>query len=346
VKVAVTEGADEPIVKLHVPVPEQAPLQPANTDPAVGDAVKVTGLDVLIAVLVHVPDVVPAVEVQLTPPVPVTVPLPVPAASTVTGNDEGMKLAVTDCAEFMVTEQALVPEQAPPQPLNEEPADAVGVRVTVVPCVNESVQVAPQLITPGELVTVPEPPPLVLTVSEKVGAGEKVAVTGTAAVPIVKVQVDVPEQPAPDQPAKTEPEAAAAVSVIEVLVLKLAEQVAPHAIPAGALDTDPEPVPARLMFTGKAAGMKLALTVCAEFIVTEQDPVPEHAPLHPANTEADVAGVAVRVTAVAVSKFAEHVAPQVIPAGALLTDPDPAPVNKTVSGTCGVCAGPNVATTF
>jgi hypothetical protein len=159
--------------------------------------------------------------------------------------------------------------------------------------------VAPQLIAPGELVIVPEPVPVLLTDSVKVGAGENVAVTGTAAVPMVKLQGPVPEQPAPLQPAKTEAEDdGVAVSVIGVLVLKLAEQVAPQLIPAGALATDPDPVPARVTFTGKAAGMKLALTDCAEFMVTEQAPVPLQAPLQPANTEAEEVGVAVRPTTV------------------------------------------------
>jgi hypothetical protein len=160
-------------------------------------------------------------------------------------------------------------------------------------------QVAPQLMVPGELVMVPEPAPMVLTDRVNVGAGEKVAMTGTAAVPMVKLQVPVPEQPAPVQPAKTDAdEEGVAVSVISVLVLKLAEQVAPQLIPAGALATDPDPVPASVTFTGKEAGMKLALTDCAEFMVTEHVPVPEQAPPQPANTEAEEVGVAVRPTTV------------------------------------------------
>jgi hypothetical protein len=86
--------------------------------------------------------------------------------------------------------------------------------------------------------------------------------------------------------------------VIRVLVLKLAEQVAPQLIPAGELLTDPDPVPARVTFTGKEAGMKSALTDWAEFMVTEQAPVPEQAPPQPANTEAAEDGVAVSATTV------------------------------------------------
>ena len=148
---------------------------------------------------------------------------------------------------------------------------------------------------PSPLVTVPVPEPVVLTVS--VNCGAKVAVAPTAEVPIVKLQVPVPEQPAPVQPANTDAEDdGVAVRVIRVLVLKLAEQVAPQLIPAGELLTDPDPVPARVTFTGKAAGMKVALTDWAEFIVNEHVPVPEQAPPQPANTEAAEEGAAVRVT--------------------------------------------------
>ena len=68
------------------------------------------------------------------------------------------------------------------------------------------------------------------------------AVTVAAAV-IGTVQVPVPGHPVtPLQPVKVEPGAAVAVRVTEVL--KLAEQVKPQLIPAGALVTVPLPVPA------------------------------------------------------------------------------------------------------
>jgi hypothetical protein len=119
-----------------------------------------------------------------------------------------------------------------------------------------------------------------------------------AVVPTVKVQLPVPEQ-APLQPANTEPPAGVAVRVTEVPVLKLAVQVGPQLMPAGALLTEPLLVPASVTLTGKAAGIKLALTDCTELIVTVQVPVPEQpAPLQPANREADDVGVAVNVAEV------------------------------------------------
>src|SRR5437899_2858783 len=69
----------------------------------------------------------------------------------------------------MVTVQVPVPVQAPLQPVNVEPASAVAVSVTVVPCENEAEQVAPQSIPVGELVTVPEPVPDFVTVRVCVG---------------------------------------------------------------------------------------------------------------------------------------------------------------------------------
>jgi len=65
-------------------------------------------------------------------------------------------------------------------------------------------------------------------------------------------------------------------------------------------------------------------------IVREQLPVPEHAPPHPEKVEPE-AGAAVSVTAVAWAKGALQVAPQLMPAGALETVPEPVPALLTVS---------------
>ena len=97
--VAVAATAAVPIVKLHDPVPMQAPVQPANTDPAAGVAVSVTAVLVFTEAL-HVPG-------QLIP-LPVTVPVPVPARVTFTGKEVGMKSALTDCAALIVTVQVVL----------------------------------------------------------------------------------------------------------------------------------------------------------------------------------------------------------------------------------------------
>ena len=132
--VAVTATGAVPIVNVQLPVPEQAPLQPANSDAELaGDAVNVTAAPVLIALaFVHVPDAVPALIVQLTPPVPLTVPLPAPAPPTVTV--VRLKVAVTAWAAVMLTLHGIVvPLQAPLHPAKADPAGALGVRFTVEP---------------------------------------------------------------------------------------------------------------------------------------------------------------------------------------------------------------------
>jgi hypothetical protein len=79
----------------------------------------------------------------------------------------------------------------------------------------------------------------------------------------VTEQVPVPVQPAPLQPVKVEPVAGAAVKVIAVPLAKLAEQVAPQLMPAGALVTVPVPVPALVTVRVKlfVDGVKVAVTV-------------------------------------------------------------------------------------
>src|SRR5207247_3710196 len=75
---------------------------------------------------------------------------------------------------------------------------------------------------------------------------------------------------------------------------------------------------------------KVAVTVVAALRVTVQVPVPEQPPpVQPVKVE-PAAGVAVNVTEVPLAKLAVHVAPQLIPAGALVTVPLPVPAGVTV----------------
>ena len=107
-------------------------------------------------------------------------------------------------------------------------------------------------------------------------------------------------------------------------------------MPAGVLVTVPEPAP--LWVTESVIGSRLnvAVTDVAPLTVTAQVPVPEQAPLQPAKEEPG-AGVAVRVMAVPGVTDCEHVAPQLIPAGLLVTEPEPAPllVTESVTGVTG-----------
>ena len=74
----------------------------------------------------------------------------------------------------------------------------------------------------------------------------------------------------------------------------------------------------------------MAVTEATELRVTIHAPVPEQAaPVQPVNVEPDAA-VAVKVTTVLLGKAAEHVDPQLMPAGLLVTVPAPPPVLFTV----------------
>jgi len=81
----------------------------------------------------------------------------------------------------------------------------------------------------------------------------------------------------------------------------MAEQVAPHSIPAGAEVTVPLPVPALLTVSVKGGAAKPVLTNLDAFMVTVQV-VPETAshPLQPMTVDPPV-GVAVSVTTVPLS---------------------------------------------
>jgi hypothetical protein len=166
----------------------------------------------------------------------------------------------------------------------------------------------------------------------------KVAVTVAAAV-MGTVQVPVLEQPPPLQPENVEPGLAVALRVTVLVVGKLAEQVAPQLIPAGALVTVPLPVP--LFFTVSVADRKskVAVTMVVAVTVTVQAPVPVHPPpLQPEKTESEP-GVAVRVTAVPLGYVPEQLGPQLMPPTELVTVPLPPPIFTTASPKiCGVLA--------
>ncbi len=170
----------------------------------------------------------------------VTVPEPVPPLVTDSVTGTRLNVAVTDLAALTVTAQAPVPEQAPLQPANDEPAAGDAVSVMAVPGATDCEHVAPQLMPAGLPLTVPEPVPPFVT-DNVTGTRLKVAVTDVAAL-TVTAQVPVPEQ-APLQPAKEEPAAGVAVSVMAVPWVRDCEQVAPQLMPAGLLVTVPEPVP-------------------------------------------------------------------------------------------------------
>jgi hypothetical protein len=184
---------------------------------------------------------------------------------------------VTEVFAFIVTVHVPVPTQPPPlHPAKTEPASGAAVSVTVVPVSTEVEQVAPQLIVPGELVTVPEPAPVLLTDSVNVGAGEKVAVAVSDEVWVVKVQTfeaEVQLETATEgdsvQPPNTDP--AAGVAVSDTFVPVATEALVQVPLAQGTVPlTLPVPAPARVTDTGKALAIKLAVTDLAWVIDTVQ----------------------------------------------------------------------------
>lgn len=229
----------------------------------------------------------------------------------------------------MVMVQDPVPVQAPDHPVKVEPEAGVAVSVTFDPLAKPALQVAPQSIPVGLLVTVPVPVPARLTVRTGLVTG-KVNVAVTDMFPLrVTEQVVVPAH-APDHPANVEPAAGVAVSVTAVPLAKLALHVVPQLMPVGELVTVPAPVPARVTFsTGSAATtLKVAVTVVVVFMLKTHALVPLQPPDHPAKVEPS-AGLAVRVMLVPEEKVAVQVDPQLMPDGLLLTLPLPVPANFT-----------------
>jgi hypothetical protein len=184
-------------------------------------------------------------------------------------------------------------------------------------------------------VPVDEFPPITLvglTVIEESAAGGfelKVALTDFAAS-MVTLQVPVPLH-APLQPANVEPESGAAVKLTTVPLEKFDKHVVPQEIPEGVLVTVPAPVPllATVRVKGPEFAVKFALTDFAASRDTLQAPVPLQAPLQPAKVDPE-SGVAVKLTTVPLSKSAEQLEPQEIPAGVLVTVPVPVPLFVTV----------------
>ena len=99
----------------------------------------------------------------------VVVPIATPVApdagflAVTVGTGRELKVAVADLALVIATVHAPVPEQAPVQPPKADPRVGAAVSDTEAPLAKLAEQVAPQLIPPGELVTVPEPLPLLVT---------------------------------------------------------------------------------------------------------------------------------------------------------------------------------------
>src|SRR3990172_2274215 len=126
--------------------------------------------------------------------------------------EKAPNVAEADVGVFRVTAQVgSAPEQGPPQARRDEPAPGAAVSVTEVPQEKSASHVAPHVMPPGALVTVPLP--LFVTVS-LTGRAEKVAVTDRWVV-IETLQPPVPLH-APLQPSNFAPSAGDALTPTDV----------------------------------------------------------------------------------------------------------------------------------
>src|SRR6266550_3390731 len=125
--------------------------------------------------------------------------------------NEAPKLAVTDWVPDVGRVQAPVPAHAPLHPLKEKPAAGVAFNVTCVPAGKVKVQVVPQSIPVGVLVTVPVPAPARVTVTWSAPEPVKLAATDWAP-DVGRMQAAVPVH-APLHPPKEEPAACVALKV-------------------------------------------------------------------------------------------------------------------------------------
>ena len=143
----------------------------------------------------------------------------------------------------MTVTQVPVPLHPPPlQPANVDPAAAVAVSVTDVPLAYPLLQLVPQLIPTGALITVPVPVPVLFTVSVGIVGGLKVAVMFWSPF-MTTTQEPVPLQ-APLHPENIDPPAGDADKVTVVPGLYALLQPSPQLMPAGLLMTVPVPAPA------------------------------------------------------------------------------------------------------
>jgi hypothetical protein len=202
-------------------------------------------------------------------------------------------VAVTVVAPARVSVHAPAPAHPPPDhPVRTDVESGAGTSVITVPPSNAAAHVAPHAIPDGVEVTVPLPDPAFITVSVA-GFAVNVAVTLFTEF-MVTEHVPVPVH-APAHPAKVNPGSLVAVSVSGVPASKDAAQLPPQSMPAGLDVTVPPPV--RVTIARKETRVNVAVTPFAESIVTEHVPVPEHAPVHPANAEL-WSDAAIRVTRV------------------------------------------------
>jgi hypothetical protein len=224
----------------------------------------------------------------------------------------------------IVFEPVVSMSQLLPLTLNWVPEGPIS--ATAVPGVNCALQVLPQFIPAGDVVIVPDPDLLTITVLTSVNC----AVTALLLL-IVSVQLVLCPALAqsPPQPANSLPELGCAVSVTAVLAVWVAPHVVPQSMPPPV--TEPSVRLKLLTWSWNVPGVNVAVTVFAAFMLTVQV-LPELL-VHPLQLWSDepAEAVAVNTTLLSRSKSALQVEPQFIPAGDEVTVPVPAPAFVIVS---------------
>ena len=267
-----------------------------------------------------------------------------------------VKFAVTVMSPFSGTcSTQVMPLQLPLNPVNVEPAAAIGISESVEPTGKMARQMPPLMPLamlharpPGELETDPLPAPApAFTVTEPGTASRYNACTERdCASGSVQLLVDPAAAHAPSQDTKTLPAVGDCVRVTLVFsayaftqVPLVAMYVSAQEIPTGALVMVPppsEPETVAMVSVGGAANCAVTLVIAPVTIVTLHVG-PLHAPVKPEN-ELMPDGVDVSVTSVFGGNVVEQVPPttpavitQLIPEGELVTVPVPDPPPLTVT---------------
>jgi hypothetical protein len=193
---------------------------------------------------------------------PLPVRVTVSACNGVPETRSKVTVAVRFCEIAMVQVVPLLPVQPPPQRLKTQPLAGVAVSLTWVFLAKLPVQVLPQLIPAGALVTVPLPVRVSFSVCISVETGSNVTVAvRLVETEMVQVSPTLPVQPLP-QLLTRQPASGEAVRVTTVPLSKLAWQVLPQLIPAGELTTVPFPI---------GVTVKVGRVACANAVI-DQNP--------------------------------------------------------------------------
>ena len=254
---------------------------------------------------------------------------PVPACSAVSVNCR-TNVAWHDFAASIVTFVGFaIPLQATLHPPKTESSLGKASNTTTEPWSKSSMQKAPHVIPGGVETTVPVPLPFFVTLSVCL-IRVKVAVQPLASSIVTLVIAAIPLQSSlQSSNVELGPGVAVSVTIVPTEYCSIQSVPGQSSMPAGFEVTVPDPVP--LTVTASVLGgitSNVAVQLRAAFIVTLPS-VQSAPPLHPPNVEPP-SGLGMRVTIVPSSYASVQSAPQVIPAGLVVTVPEPLPVFDTV----------------